>query len=137
MSIRVENLKHIYDKGLPTESLALENISFEVADNELLGVICHTGSGKSTLLQQMVNTAGCLVALISSVLCLLDSALWQTGWIDRAFSFGLLALPLAVIADTIIIFRARKRLRKWIQLTKGKKHLNIKEKREAMRRMEE
>jgi len=92
---------------------------------------------KSTVLQQMVNTAGCLVALISSVLCLLDSALWQTGWIDRAFSFGLLALPLAVIADTIIIFRARKRLRKWIQLTKGKKHLNIKEKREAMRRMEE
>lgn len=92
---------------------------------------------KSTVLQQMVNTAGYLVALISSVLCLLDSALWQTGWIDRAFSFGLLALPLAVIADTIIIFRARKRLRKWIQLTKGKKHLNIKEKREAMRRMEE
>ena len=92
---------------------------------------------KSTVLQQMVNTAGCLVAFISSVLCLLDSALWQTGWIDRTFSFGLLALPLAVIADTIIIFRARKRLRKWIQLTKGKKHLNIKEKREAMRRMEE
>lgn len=53
MSIRVENLKHIYDKGLPTESLALENISFEVADNELLGVIGHTGSGKSTLLQHL------------------------------------------------------------------------------------
>lgn len=53
MSIRVENLKHIYDKGLPTESLALENISFEVADNVLLGVIGHTGSGKSTLLQHL------------------------------------------------------------------------------------
>ena len=53
MSIRVENLKHIYDKGLPTESLALENISFEVADGELLGIIGHTGSGKSTLLQHL------------------------------------------------------------------------------------
>ena len=53
MSIRVKNLKHIYDKGLPTESLALDNISFEVADGELLGVIGHTGSGKSTLLQHL------------------------------------------------------------------------------------
>jgi len=53
MSIRVKNLKHIYDKGLPTESLALEDINFEVADGELLGVIGHTGSGKSTLLQHL------------------------------------------------------------------------------------
>ena len=53
MSIRVENLKHIYDKGLPTESLALENINFQVEDGEFLGIIGHTGSGKSTLLQHL------------------------------------------------------------------------------------
>ncbi len=53
MSIRVENLKHIYDKGMPTESLALDNISFQVKDGQMFGIIGHTGSGKSTLLQHL------------------------------------------------------------------------------------
>ena len=53
MSIRVENLKHIYDKGMPTESLALDNISFQVEDGQMFGIIGHTGSGKSTLLQHL------------------------------------------------------------------------------------
>ena len=51
MSIREEHLTHIYDKGLPTEQIALEDINFTVEDGELLGVIGHTGSGKSTLIQ--------------------------------------------------------------------------------------
>ncbi len=53
MSIRVENLKHIYEKGMPTESLALDDVSFEVEDGQLFGIIGHTGSGKSTLLQHL------------------------------------------------------------------------------------
>ena len=53
MSIRVENLKHICDKGMPTESLALDNISFQVEDGQMFGIIGHTGSGKSTLLQHL------------------------------------------------------------------------------------
>ena len=53
MSIRVEHLTHIYDKGLPTEQIALEDINFAVEDGQLLGVIGHTGSGKSTLLQHL------------------------------------------------------------------------------------
>ena len=53
MSIQVKNLTHIYEKGMPNESIALENISFEVEDGAFLGVIGHTGSGKSTLLQHL------------------------------------------------------------------------------------
>ena len=53
MSIQVKNLKHIYEKGRPNESVALEDISFEVDDGEFLGIIGHTGSGKSTLLQHL------------------------------------------------------------------------------------
>lgn len=38
---------------MPTESLALDNISFEVEDGQFFGIIGHTGSGKSTLLQHL------------------------------------------------------------------------------------
>lgn len=53
MSIKVEHLNHIYDKGLPTEEVALHDVCFCVEDHTVLGIIGHTGSGKSTLLEHL------------------------------------------------------------------------------------
>ena len=53
MSIQVRNLSHIYNRGLSTETVALDNINFEIYDGEVVGVVGHTGSGKSTLLQHL------------------------------------------------------------------------------------
>ena len=53
MSIKVNNLKYIYSEGMPYETLALDDVSFEINDNEFVGIIGHTGSGKSTLIQHL------------------------------------------------------------------------------------
>lgn len=53
MSIKIENLNHIYMKGTPFEKKALNDISFEIAEGEFVALIGHTGSGKSTLIQHI------------------------------------------------------------------------------------
>lgn len=53
MSISVRNLKYVYNPGMPGETVALNDVSFNVADGTILGIIGHTGSGKSTLLQHL------------------------------------------------------------------------------------
>lgn len=53
MQIEVKNLTHIYSEGLPYESVAISDISFNVSKGEFVGIIGHTGSGKSTLIQHL------------------------------------------------------------------------------------
>ncbi len=53
MSISVKNINYIYNPGMPGETHALRDVSFDVEDGTVLGVIGHTGSGKSTLLQHL------------------------------------------------------------------------------------
>lgn len=53
MSIKVENLTHIYSKDTVFQHVALDNISFTIEDGEFIGLIGHTGSGKSTLIQHL------------------------------------------------------------------------------------
>ncbi|MDO4860443.1 MAG: energy-coupling factor transporter ATPase [Bacillota bacterium] len=53
MSIQVRDITHIYSEGLPYETVALKNVSFDVDDGQFVGIIGHTGSGKSTLLQHL------------------------------------------------------------------------------------
>ncbi|MBL8057057.1 MAG: energy-coupling factor transporter ATPase [Anaerolineales bacterium] len=49
--IRTEQLVHFYMRGTPLEVKAIHDISLEVRQGEILGVIGHTGSGKSTIVQ--------------------------------------------------------------------------------------
>ena len=51
--IKVTNLSYIYQQGMPFESVALSDISFEIPDGDFVAVIGHTGSGKSTLIQHL------------------------------------------------------------------------------------
>ena len=53
MSIEVSNLTYVYSEGLPGEALAIDDVSFNIQDGQLVGLIGHTGSGKSTLLQHL------------------------------------------------------------------------------------
>ena len=53
MSIEVKELTHVYNEGLPHESVALEDVTFSAQDGQLVGIIGHTGSGKSTLVQHL------------------------------------------------------------------------------------
>ena len=53
MSIEVKNLTHIYNKGMPEKSVAVDNVSFIINRGEFVGIIGHIGSGKSTLIQHL------------------------------------------------------------------------------------
>ncbi|MBF8984079.1 energy-coupling factor transporter ATPase [Lutibacter sp. B2] len=53
MSIRIENLKHVYNKNTPFETIALDDVTIAIEKGEFIGLIGHTGSGKSTLVQHL------------------------------------------------------------------------------------
>ena len=53
MSIKIENLTHIYMPKTPFEKKALDDINLVIEDGEFLALIGHTGSGKSTLIQHL------------------------------------------------------------------------------------
>ena len=48
-----ENLTYLYSVGTPFETAAVKNVSFEIEQGDLVGIIGHTGSGKSTLIQHL------------------------------------------------------------------------------------
>lgn len=53
MSIKIENLTHIYMPKTPFEKKALDNVNLIIEEGEFLALIGHTGSGKSTLIQHL------------------------------------------------------------------------------------
>ena len=51
MSLKLENVSYIYEKGTTSETAAIKNINLEIEKGEFIAIIGHTGSGKSTLIQ--------------------------------------------------------------------------------------
>ena len=51
MGIKVEHIFYTYGKKASNSTLALDDVSFSINDNEFLAIVGETGSGKSTLAQ--------------------------------------------------------------------------------------
>ena len=51
--LEIKELTHIYGQGTAFESIALNNVSMTIPENQFIGIIGHTGSGKSTLIQHL------------------------------------------------------------------------------------
>lgn len=49
--LRTEELTYTYSVGTPFEKTAVDHVSLEIQEGEMVGVMGHTGSGKSTLIQ--------------------------------------------------------------------------------------
>ena len=53
MGIKVENIFYTYNKKASNSTLALNDVSFTINDNEFVAIVGETGSGKSTLAQTL------------------------------------------------------------------------------------
>ena len=71
--IKVENVSYVYSAGTPFEVRALDDVTIEIKENTITGIIGHTGSGKSTLVQ-MFNG---LVKPMSGKILLDGEDIWE------------------------------------------------------------
>lgn len=49
--IELKGVSCVYNKGLPSEKIAISQIDLQIEQGQTVGIIGHTGSGKSTLIQ--------------------------------------------------------------------------------------
>ncbi|HZK42944.1 MAG TPA: ATP-binding cassette domain-containing protein [Syntrophomonadaceae bacterium] len=64
MPIKIENISYTYDLRTPFEKIALTNVSLDIADHTIVGIMGASGSGKSTLLKIL---AGLLVPKVGKI----------------------------------------------------------------------
>ena len=53
MGIKIENIFYTYNKKASNSTLALDDVSFAINDNDFVAIVGETGSGKSTLAQTL------------------------------------------------------------------------------------
>lgn len=53
MGIKIENIFYTYNKKTSNSTLALDDVSFAINDNDFVAIVGETGSGKSTLAQTL------------------------------------------------------------------------------------
>ena len=51
MAIKISNVFYTYQKKASNSTLALNDVSFTINDNDFVAIVGETGSGKSTLAQ--------------------------------------------------------------------------------------
>ena len=81
--IRVEQLKYVYNPGMPDETTALDDVSFSVGEGDFVGIIGSTGSGKSTLISHFNG----LNRPTSGRILIDGKDMWEQGADLRAFRF--------------------------------------------------
>lgn len=81
--LRASCLTHVYSAGTPFEKAAVADVSFEIGDNEFIGVIGHTGSGKSTLIQSLNG----LLKPSSGQIFYQGQDIWKKGFSQRELRF--------------------------------------------------
>ncbi|WOC31672.1 MULTISPECIES: energy-coupling factor transporter ATPase [Caproicibacterium] len=81
--LEARNLCYTYGAGTPFEKKAVQNVSFQIAKGEFVGIIGHTGSGKSTMIQ-MLNG---LIRPTSGQVLLSGRDIWEDPKKIRAVRF--------------------------------------------------
>lgn len=71
--LKVNNLSYAYSGATPFFNDALKDVSFNIEQGEIIGIIGHTGSGKSTLVQHLNG----LLKPISGEILLEDKNIWE------------------------------------------------------------
>lgn len=81
--LTANQLNFIYGEGTPYEKVAVSDVSFQVNQGEILGIIGHTGSGKSTLMQLL----GGLLQPKSGQVLINGQDIWQNPKEVRKYRF--------------------------------------------------
>jgi cobalt import ATP-binding protein cbiO 1 len=74
--MRAEKLNYIYSRDTAFEHYAVKDVSFDIKNEEFIGIIGHTGSGKSTLIQHMNG----LIKATSGKIFFHDTDIYSEGY---------------------------------------------------------